>query len=89
MIMIVYGRLSLTHANKWWHVKKTLNVLEHLVDHGSERITDEDKEHVYQISTLSDFRYIDSSRRDLRNNARRKSQSIVALVIKKEYTTRA
>ncbi|KAI9071754.1 hypothetical protein K1719_046293 [Acacia pycnantha] len=61
-----------------------LTVLEYLVAHGSERVIDEIQEHAYQISTLSDFQYIDSSGKNQGNNVRRKSQSLVLLVNDKE-----
>ncbi|KAK3204771.1 hypothetical protein Dsin_018817 [Dipteronia sinensis] len=84
MIMsIVWKRINDTGKN-WRHVYKALTVLEYLVAHGSERVIDEIREHSYQISTLSDFQYIDSSGRDQGSNVRKKSQSLVALVNDKE-----
>ncbi|WOL12948.1 clathrin interactor EPSIN 2-like [Canna indica] len=84
MIMnVIWKRINDTGKN-WRHVYKGLTVLEYLVANGSERVIDEIREHAYQISTLSDFQYIDSSGRDQGNNVRRKSQSLVALVNDKE-----
>ncbi|XP_044499807.1 clathrin interactor EPSIN 2-like [Mangifera indica] len=84
MIMaVIWKRINDTGKN-WRHVYKGLTVLEYLVAHGSERVIDDIREHAYQISTLSDFQYIDSSGRDQGNNVRRKSQSLVALVNDKE-----
>ncbi|BAT82952.1 Clathrin interactor EPSIN 3 EPSIN-related 3 [Vigna angularis] len=84
MIMsVIWKRINDTGKN-WRHVYKALTVLEYLVAHGSERVIDEIREHAYQISTLSDFQYIDSSGRDQGNNVRRKSQSLVILVNDKE-----
>ncbi|PRQ37985.1 hypothetical protein RchiOBHm_Chr4g0408771 [Rosa chinensis] len=84
MIMaVIWKRLSDTGKN-WRHVYKGLTVLEYMVAHGSERVIDDIKEHVYQISTLSDFQYIDSSGRDQGSNVRKKSQSLVALVNDRE-----
>ncbi|KAK6930610.1 ENTH domain, partial [Dillenia turbinata] len=84
MIMaVIWKRVNDTGKN-WRHVYKALTVLEYLVAHGSERVIDEIREHAYQISTLSDFQYIDSSGRDQGSNVRRKSQSLVALVNDKE-----
>ncbi|KNA10833.1 hypothetical protein SOVF_140740 [Spinacia oleracea] len=84
MIMAVLWRRLNDTGKNWRHVYKALTVLEYLVAHGSERVIDEIKEHAYQISTLSDFQYIDSSGRDQGNNVRRKSQSLVQLVNDKE-----
>ncbi|KAK1283072.1 Clathrin interactor EPSIN 2 [Acorus calamus] len=83
IMTVLWKRISDTGKN-WRHVYKALTVLEYLVGHGSERVIDEIREHAYQISTLSDFQYIDSSGRDQGNNVRRKSQSLVSLVNDKE-----
>ncbi|CAM8911673.1 unnamed protein product [Rhodiola kirilowii] len=80
---IIWKRINDTGKN-WRHVYKGLTVLEYLVANGSERVIDEIREHAYQISTLSDFQYIDSSGRDQGNNVRKKSQSLVQLVNDKE-----
>ncbi|KAG2332227.1 hypothetical protein Bca52824_003407 [Brassica carinata] len=80
---VVWKRLSDTGKN-WRHVYKGLTVLEYMVGHGSERVIDEIRERAYQISTLSDFQYIDSGGRDQGSNVRKKSQSLVALVNDKE-----
>ncbi|KAJ8444810.1 hypothetical protein Cgig2_034045 [Carnegiea gigantea] len=84
MIMIVIWKRINDTGKNWRHVYKALTVLEYLVANGSERVIDEIREHAYQISTLSDFQYIDSSGRDQGNNVRRKSQSLVHLVNDKE-----
>ncbi|CAM9003287.1 unnamed protein product [Rhodiola kirilowii] len=84
MIMgVLWKRLSDTGKN-WRHVYKALILLEYLVTHGSERVIDEIKEHAHQISTLSEFQYVDSSGRDQGSNVRRKSQSLVLLVNDKD-----
>ncbi|XP_043723882.1 clathrin interactor EPSIN 2 isoform X2 [Telopea speciosissima] len=84
MIMaVIWKRINDTGKN-WRHVYKSLIILEYLVAHGSERVIDEIREHAYQISTLADFQYIDSSGRDQGNNVRKKSQSLVTLVNDKE-----
>uniref|UniRef100_A0A7N0UQS1 ENTH domain-containing protein n=1 Tax=Kalanchoe fedtschenkoi TaxID=63787 RepID=A0A7N0UQS1_KALFE len=84
MIMgVLWKRLSDTGKN-WRHVFKALIVLEYLVANGSERVIDEIKEHAHQISTLSEFQYIDSRGKDQGSNVRRKSQSLVLLVGDKE-----
>lgn len=84
MIMsIIWKRINDTGRN-WRHVYKALTLLEFLVAHGSERVIDELKEHAYQISTLVDFQYIDSSGKDQGQNVRRKSQNLVTLLNDKE-----
>ncbi|XP_027164553.1 clathrin interactor EPSIN 2-like isoform X3 [Coffea eugenioides] len=84
MIMsVIWKRINDTGKN-WRHVYKALTVLEYLVAHGSERVIDEIREHAYQIQTLSDFQYIDSSGKDQGSNVRKKSQSLVVLVNDKD-----
>ncbi|KAJ0970490.1 hypothetical protein J5N97_023367 [Dioscorea zingiberensis] len=84
MIMnVIWKRINDTGKN-WRHVYKALTVLEYLVANGSERVIDEIREHAYQLSTLSDFQYIDSSGRDQGSNVRRRSLSLVSLVNDKE-----
>lgn len=84
MIMsVIWKRINDTGKN-WRHVYKALTVLDYLVANGSERVIDEIREHAYQIQTLSDFQYIDSSGRDQGSNVRKKSQSLVVLVNDKE-----
>ncbi|KAL4583801.1 hypothetical protein LXL04_008385 [Taraxacum kok-saghyz] len=88
---IIWKGVNDTGKN-WRHVYKLtflgidlgLTVLEYLVANGSERVIDEIKEHSYQITTLSEFEYIDRTGRDQENNVRKKSQSLVALVNDKE-----
>ncbi|XVE81114.1 hypothetical protein DITRI_Ditri15bG0036800 [Diplodiscus trichospermus] len=84
MIMaVIWKRINDTGKN-WRHVYKALTVLDYLVAHGSERVIDDIREHAYQISSLADFQYIDSSGRDQGINVRKKSQSLVVLVNDKE-----
>ncbi|XP_058183962.1 clathrin interactor EPSIN 2-like isoform X2 [Rhododendron vialii] len=84
MIMVVIWKRINDTGKNWRHVYKALTILEYLVAYGSERVIDEIREHAYQISTLSDFQYIDSSGRDQGSNVRKKSQSLVVLVNDKE-----
>lgn len=84
MIMaVLWKRINDTGRN-WRHVYKALTVLEFLVAHGSERVIDDLREHAYQISTLTDFQYIESSGKDQGINVRKKAQTLVALVNDKE-----
>ncbi|XP_071717682.1 clathrin interactor EPSIN 2-like isoform X2 [Rutidosis leptorrhynchoides] len=84
MIMsVIWKRINDTGKN-WRHVYKGLTVLEYLVANGSERVIDEIREHAYQITSLSDFQYLDHTGRDQGSNVRKKSQSLVALVNDKE-----
>ncbi|XP_039033797.1 clathrin interactor EPSIN 2-like [Hibiscus syriacus] len=83
IMAVIWKRINDTGKN-WRHVYKGLTVLEYLVAHGSERMIEDIRERASQISSLSDFQYIDSSGRDQGSNIRKKSQSLVALVTNKE-----
>ena len=63
IISVIWKQINDTGKN-WRHVYKALTILEYLASHGSKRVIDEIRVHIYQISTLSDFQHIDSSRRD-------------------------
>jgi len=80
---VLWTRIADTGRN-WRHVYKALTVLEYLVAHGSERIIDEIREHNYQISTLSDFQYVEPNGKDQGINVRKKAQIIVSLINDKE-----
>lgn len=80
---VLWTRIADTGRN-WRHVYKALTVLEYLVAHGSERIIDEIREHNYQISTLSDFQYVEPNGKDQGINVRKKAQTIVSLINDKE-----
>lgn len=84
MIMGVLWKRANDTGRNWRHVYKALTILEYLVGHGSERVIDELREHAYQIQTLSDFQYVDSSGKDQGQNVRRKAQAIVTLINDKE-----
>ncbi|MCO5548649.1 hypothetical protein L7F22_002108 [Adiantum nelumboides] len=84
MVMtILWKRLSDTGRN-WRHVYKALTVLEYLVAHGSEKVIDDIIEHVYQITTLADFQFVEANGKDQGINVRQKSQNLVRLVNDKE-----
>lgn len=80
---VLWTRIADTGRN-WRHVYKALTVLEYLVAHGSERVIDEIREHNYQISTLSDFQYVEPNGKDQGINVRKKAQTIVSLINDKE-----
>ncbi|GBG74780.1 hypothetical protein CBR_g19292 [Chara braunii] len=84
MIMaILWRRLNDTGKN-WRHVYKSLTVLEYMVAHGAERVIDELREHLYQIKTLVDFQYVESSGKDQGMNVRKKAQAVISLVSDRE-----
>lgn len=83
IMSVLWKRLNDTGKN-WRHVYKSLTVLDYLVGNGSERVIDDLREHAYQISTLSDFQYVDSHGKDQGQNVRKKAQAIVALINDKE-----
>ncbi|XP_024531847.1 clathrin interactor EPSIN 1 isoform X2 [Selaginella moellendorffii] len=84
MIMTILWKRLNDRGRNWRHVLKSLTVMEFLVGHGAERFIDELREHTYQIQTLVDFQYVDSSGRDQGLTVRRKAQALVSLINDKE-----
>ncbi|XP_023001949.1 clathrin interactor EPSIN 1-like isoform X1 [Cucurbita maxima] len=84
MVMsVLWTRLSETGKN-WRLVYKALAVIEYLVSHGSERAVDDIIEHTFQISSLSNFEYVEPSGKDMGINVRKKAENIVALLNDKD-----
>ncbi|GLJ29648.1 hypothetical protein SUGI_0584610 [Cryptomeria japonica] len=79
----LWKRVSETSRN-WRHVYKALTVLEYLVANGSERVVDELLEHTFQISTLSDFEFVEPNGKDQGINVRKKAQNILSLINDKD-----
>uniref|UniRef100_A0A0C9RZA6 TSA: Wollemia nobilis Ref_Wollemi_Transcript_927_1906 transcribed RNA sequence n=1 Tax=Wollemia nobilis TaxID=56998 RepID=A0A0C9RZA6_9CONI len=80
---VLWRRIGDTGRN-WRHVYKALTVLEYLVANGSERVVDELLEHTFQISTLSDFQYVEPDGKDQGINVRKKAQNIHSLINDKD-----
>lgn len=79
----LWKRVSDTSRN-WRHVYKALTILEYLVANGSERVVDELLEHTFQISTLSDFEFVEPNGKDQGINVRKKAQNILSLINDKD-----
>uniref|UniRef100_A0A0D6QWN1 ENTH domain-containing protein n=1 Tax=Araucaria cunninghamii TaxID=56994 RepID=A0A0D6QWN1_ARACU len=80
---VLWRRIGDTGRN-WRHVYKALTVLEYLVANGSERVVDELLERTSQISTLSDFQYVEPNGKDQGINVRKKAQNILSLINDKD-----
>ncbi|KAH9300316.1 hypothetical protein KI387_011899, partial [Taxus chinensis] len=83
IMSVLWKRIGDT-ARNWRHVYKALTVLEYLVANGSERVIDELLEHTFQISTLSDFQFVEPNGKDQGINVRKKAQSILSLINDKD-----
>ncbi|XP_050364069.1 clathrin interactor EPSIN 1 [Argentina anserina] len=84
MVMnVLWTRLGET-GKDWRLVYKSLAVIEYLVSHGSERAVDDIIEHTFQISSLSNFEYVEPSGKDMGINVRKKAENIVALLNNKD-----
>ncbi|XP_020598952.1 clathrin interactor EPSIN 1 [Phalaenopsis equestris] len=84
MIMnVLWTRVGDKTAN-WRHIYKALSVIEYLIANGSERAIDNILEQSHQISSLSDFEFVEPNGKDVGINVRKKVETILALLGDKE-----
>jgi len=68
------------HGKNWRHVYKALVLLDHLVRHGSERVTRDCRNNIVAIRTLADFQHIDENGRDNGLAVREKARQLAILL---------
>ncbi|KAL0628182.1 Epsin-2, partial [Plecturocebus cupreus] len=75
------------HGKNWWHVYKTLTLLDYLIKTGSEHVTQQCRENIFTIRTLKDFQYIDRDGKDQGGHqfVSEKSKQLVALLKDEEW----
>ena len=68
-------------------VYKTLNLLEYLLRHGSERVIEDARDHMRDLKRLQKFEYVDPEGKDCGINVREKARIIVELLNSNEQLT--
>ena len=63
IMAFVWKNLQLT-GSLWRVVYKTLNLLDHLVRNGSERVIEDARDHVRELKALQKFEYVDTDAKD-------------------------
>lgn len=80
ILSFIFRRFTEKAANEWRQIYKSLQLLDYLVKHGSERIIDDIRANISLIQMLKSFHYIDSKGRDQGINVRNRSKNLVNLL---------
>lgn len=80
ILSFIFRRFTEKAANEWRQIYKSLQLLDYLVKHGSERIIDDIRGNISLIQMLKSFHYIDSKGRDQGVNVRNRSKNLVNLL---------
>lgn len=80
ILSFIFRRFTEKAANEWRQIYKSLQLLDYLVKHGSERIIDDIRANLSLIQMLKSFHYIDSKGRDQGINVRNRSKNLVNLL---------
>ena len=75
----VWRNLQLT-GSLWRVVYKTLNLLDHMLRNGSDRVIEDARDHLRELKALQKFEYIDGEGKDSGVNVREKAKQIVELL---------
>ena len=79
IMAFVWKNLQLT-GSLWRVVYKTLNMLDHMIRNGSDRVIEDARDHLREIKGLQKFEYIDPEGKDSGVNVREKAKQIVELL---------
>ncbi|QRV77722.1 epsin amino-terminal-like (ENTH) domain protein [Ceratobasidium sp. AG-Ba] len=76
----IYSRFMEKEASQWRQIYKSLQLLEYLIKHGSERVVDDARSHISTIKMLRNFHYIDDKAKDQGINVRNRAKEIAELL---------
>jgi len=76
---MIWRRLN-DHGKNWRHVYKAIVLLDHLVRHGSERVSRDCRNNIVAIRTLADFQHVDENGRDNGLAVREKARQLAILL---------
>ena len=79
VMVFVWKNLQLT-GSLWRVVYKTLNLLDHLVRNGSERVIEDARDHLRELKALQKFEFVDPEGKDTGVNVREKAKQLVELL---------
>ncbi|AGO12497.1 AaceriAER155Cp [[Ashbya] aceris (nom. inval.)] len=80
ILAMILRRFLEKSANEWRQIYKSMQLLEYLVKHGSERFIDDVRSNLNLIRMLETFHYIDSQGRDQGVNVRNRTKALVKLL---------
>ncbi|KAM6214989.1 ENTH domain-containing protein 1 [Rhynchocyon petersi] len=77
---ILWQRLS-DHGKNWRHVYKSLTLMDYLIKNGSQKVSQQCKEKLYNLQTLKEFQHIDEAGKDQGYYIREKSKQVITLLM--------
>ncbi|KAH8108517.1 hypothetical protein DFH11DRAFT_1747615 [Phellopilus nigrolimitatus] len=77
----IYSRFMDKEARQWREIYKSLQLLEYIIKHGSERVVDDARSHLSTIKMLRNFHYIDDKGKDQGINVRNRAKEIAELLM--------
>ncbi|KAI1259909.1 hypothetical protein F5Y18DRAFT_281644 [Xylariaceae sp. FL1019] len=77
---LIYRRFTEKAAEEWRQIYKSLQLLEFLIKHGSERVIDDARGHIALLKMLRQFHYIDQNGKDQGINVRNRAKELADLL---------
>lgn len=77
---MIYRRFTEKSAEEWRQIYKSLQLLEFLIKHGSERVVDDARGHITLLKMLRQFHFIDQAGKDQGINVRNRAKELAELL---------
>ncbi|XP_066964301.1 telomere length regulation protein TEL2 homolog [Macrobrachium rosenbergii] len=77
---MLWKRMLQDNRNAWRRTYKSLLLLNYLVRNGSERVVTSAREHIYDLRTLENFKFIDEHGKDQGLNIRMKAKDLIDFI---------
>ncbi|KAL7961050.1 ENTH domain-containing protein [Trichoderma compactum] len=77
---MIYRRFTEKAAEEWRQIYKSLQLLEFLIKHGSERVIDDARGHITLLKMLRQFHFIDQNGKDQGINVRNRAKELTELL---------
>jgi epsin len=77
---MIYRRFTEKSAEEWRQIYKSLQLLEFLIKHGSERVIDDARGHITLLKMLRQFHFIDQNGKDQGINVRNRAKELAELL---------
>ena len=89
VVMATVWKNLLFTGSLWRVVYKTLNMLDHLIRNGSDRVVEDARDHLRELKALQKFEFVDPEGKDSGVNVREKARLIVELLGSEEQLNEA
>ncbi|PFH62802.1 hypothetical protein XA68_11814 [Ophiocordyceps unilateralis] len=77
---MIYRRFTEKSAEEWRQIYKSLQLLEFLIKHGSERVIDDARGHITLLKMLRQFHFIDQNGKDQGVNVRNRAKELAEML---------